>query len=200
MNDVGGTSLHYWAQSWRLNPWDFRVISETTRRYGASRLPKGTTVEDWPFGLDELEPYYDRVEYEVGISGQAGNISGIIDQRGMSSQLTKRTPKWRGPTPLPLPSATSGPKSHNHCAAVLRRRSRHGEVSYVQSERTPRHRIKLTIRRDVLRLLEIPEGRRGPRPPLAVHRPGTETLAVEGLLDFTDLRRGRLDRGNPLVT
>jgi gluconate 2-dehydrogenase alpha chain len=82
MNGVGGTSLHYWAQSWRLNPWDFRVISETTRRYGASRLPKGTTVEDWPFGLDELEPYYDRVEYEVGISGQAGNISGIIDQRG----------------------------------------------------------------------------------------------------------------------
>jgi gluconate 2-dehydrogenase alpha chain len=82
MNGVGGTSLHYWAQSWRLNPWDFRVVSETTRRYGASRLPKGTTVEDWPFGLDELEPHYDKVEYEVGISGQAGNISGAIDQRG----------------------------------------------------------------------------------------------------------------------
>ncbi|MBV9491311.1 MAG: GMC family oxidoreductase, partial [Verrucomicrobia bacterium] len=82
MNGVGGTSLHYWAQSWRLNPWDFRVVSETTRRYGASRLPKGTTVEDWPFGLDELEPYYDKVEHEVGISGQAGNISGVIDQRG----------------------------------------------------------------------------------------------------------------------
>jgi gluconate 2-dehydrogenase alpha chain len=82
MNGVGGTSLHYWAQSWRLNPWDFRVVAETTRRYGASRLPKGTTVEDWPFGLDELEPYYDKVEYEVGISGQAGNVSGNIDQRG----------------------------------------------------------------------------------------------------------------------
>jgi gluconate 2-dehydrogenase alpha chain len=82
MNGVGGTSLHYWAQSWRLNPWDFRVVSETTRRYGASRLPNGTTVEDWPFELDELEPYYDKIEYEVGISGQAGNISGAIDQRG----------------------------------------------------------------------------------------------------------------------
>jgi gluconate 2-dehydrogenase alpha chain len=82
MNGVGGTSLHYWAQSWRLNPWDFRVVSETMRRYGASRFPKGTTVEDWPFGLDELEPYYDKVEYEVGISGQAGNVSGVIDQRG----------------------------------------------------------------------------------------------------------------------
>lgn len=82
MNAVGGTTLHYWAQSWRLNPWDFRVVSETTRRYGASRLPRGTTVEDWPFGYDELEPYYDRIEYEVGISGNAGNVRGEIDPAG----------------------------------------------------------------------------------------------------------------------
>ena len=82
MNAVGGTSLHYWAQSWRLNPWDFKVVSETTRRYGASRIPQGSTVEDWPFGLDELEPYYDKVEHEVGISGKAGNINGKIDPAG----------------------------------------------------------------------------------------------------------------------
>jgi gluconate 2-dehydrogenase alpha chain len=82
MNAVGGTSLHYWAQSWRLNPWDFKVVSETTRRYGASRIPKGSTVEDWPFGLEELESYYDKVEYELGVSGQAGNIQGNIDERG----------------------------------------------------------------------------------------------------------------------
>src|ERR1043166_8722367 len=25
MNAVGGTTLHYWAQSWRLNPWDFQT-------------------------------------------------------------------------------------------------------------------------------------------------------------------------------
>ena len=82
MNAVGGTSLHYWAQHWRLNPWDFKVVSETTRRYGASRVPKGSTVEDWPFGLDELEPYYDKVEYEIGVSGQAGNVKGAVDPRG----------------------------------------------------------------------------------------------------------------------
>jgi gluconate 2-dehydrogenase alpha chain len=82
MNAVGGTTLHYWAQSWRLNPWDFAVVSQTTRRYGASRIPKASTVEDWPFGLDELEPYYDKVEYEIGVSGQAGNIRGRIDRRG----------------------------------------------------------------------------------------------------------------------
>jgi len=82
MNAVGGTSLHYWAQSWRLSPWDFRVVSETTKRYSASRIPKGSTVEDWPFGLEELEPYYDRVERELGVSGKAGNIKGRIDRAG----------------------------------------------------------------------------------------------------------------------
>ena len=81
-NAVGGTTLHYWAQSWRLNPWDFKVVSETKRRYGASRIPAGSTVEDWPFGLDELEPFYDKVEYEIGVSGQAGNVNGKIDPRG----------------------------------------------------------------------------------------------------------------------
>lgn len=82
MNGVGGTTLHYWAQSWRLSPFDFKTVSETIRRYGRSRLPAGSTVEDWPFGYDELEPFYDRIEHEIGVSGQAGNIMGTLDRRG----------------------------------------------------------------------------------------------------------------------
>lgn len=82
MNAVGGTTLHYWAQSWRLNPWDFKTVSETTRRYGASRIPVDSTVEDWPFGYEELEHYYDIVERALGVSGQAGNVNGVIDERG----------------------------------------------------------------------------------------------------------------------
>ncbi len=82
MNAVGGTSMHYWAQSWRLNPWDFKVASETTKRYGKARIPQGSTVEDWPFGLEELEPFYEKVEYEVGVSGKAGNLQGRIDPAG----------------------------------------------------------------------------------------------------------------------
>jgi gluconate 2-dehydrogenase alpha chain len=113
MNGVGGTSLHYWAQSWRLNPWDFRVVSETTRRYGASRLPNGTTVEDWPFELDELEPHYDKIEYEVGISGQAGNISGAIDQRGNVFE----GPRKRG---YPMPPLRSTGFTERMTAAALR--------------------------------------------------------------------------------
>jgi gluconate 2-dehydrogenase alpha chain len=91
-NAVGGTTLHYWAQSWRLNPWDFKVVSETKRRYGALRIPAGSTVEDWPFGLEELEPYYDKVEYEIGVSGQAGNINGKIDARGNRFEGARKRP------------------------------------------------------------------------------------------------------------
>src|SRR5262249_42991259 len=73
---VGGTTMHYMAQAWRLNPWDFKVISETRRRYGASRIPVGSTLEDWPLAYEDLEPFYDKVEYALGISGRAGNIKG----------------------------------------------------------------------------------------------------------------------------
>src|SRR5579871_5399242 len=79
MNAVGGTSIHYWAQSWRLKPWDFQTRSESIRRYGAGSIPQGSTLEDWPISYDELEPYYDTIEWEVGVSGKASNIQGKID-------------------------------------------------------------------------------------------------------------------------
>ena len=102
MNAVGGTSVHYWGQSWRLNPWDFRLVSETTRRYGRSRIPAGSTVEDWPFGYDELEPFYDRVEREIGVSGKAGNLRGDIDPGGnrfegpRQREFPMRPLRWTG--------------------------------------------------------------------------------------------------------
>src|ERR1700691_1055733 len=82
MNAVGGTSIHYWAQSWRLKPWDFKTRSESIRRYGPGSIPKGSTLQDWPISYDELEPYYDTIEWEVGVSGKAGNIQGKIDPAG----------------------------------------------------------------------------------------------------------------------
>ncbi len=82
MNGVGGTSLHYWAQSWRLNPWDFQVVSRTIDRYGHGRIPEDSTVQDWPLTYDELEPFYDLVEYALGVSGYAGNIGGVLQPNG----------------------------------------------------------------------------------------------------------------------
>ena len=82
MNGVGGTSLHYWGQSWRLTEWDFKLRSESIRRYGASAIPAGSTVEDWPVTYQQLEPYYDKVEYAIGVAGKAGNIRGTLDRAG----------------------------------------------------------------------------------------------------------------------
>ncbi len=82
MNAIGGTSVHYWAQSWRLKAWDFKTRTEVMRRYGASAIPKGSTLEDWPLTYDDLAPYYDIIENEVGVSGKAGNIRGKIDPMG----------------------------------------------------------------------------------------------------------------------
>ena len=59
---VGGGTLSYGAQAWRYMPQDFRMRST----YGA---PAGSSLEDWPIGYDDLEPYYDKAEYEIGISG-----------------------------------------------------------------------------------------------------------------------------------
>ena len=48
----------------------------------AERDPETSTSIDWPYDYAELEPYYDKHEYFVGISGQHGNLNGTIDQRG----------------------------------------------------------------------------------------------------------------------
>ena len=40
MNAVGGTSIHYYANSWRFHPWDFKARSESIRRYGAGSIPR----------------------------------------------------------------------------------------------------------------------------------------------------------------
>ncbi len=82
MNAVGGTSVHYWAQSWRLNPWDFKARSRIAKRYGENAIPSGSTLEDWPLSYQDLEPYYEKVEKEIGVSGKAGNIGGVIDRHG----------------------------------------------------------------------------------------------------------------------
>jgi choline dehydrogenase-like flavoprotein len=43
---------------------------------GASAIPENTSLVDWPLSYADLEPYYDRAEYELGVSGKAGNLQG----------------------------------------------------------------------------------------------------------------------------
>ena len=75
-NQAGGGTVHYGAVSWRLHEDDFRARSHTIERYGASAIPADSSLADWPLSYAELEPFYDRAEYELGVSGKAGNLQG----------------------------------------------------------------------------------------------------------------------------
>jgi gluconate 2-dehydrogenase alpha chain len=75
-NQVGGGTVHYGAVSWRFHEDDFRARSRTIERYGISAIPEGASLADWPLTYADLEPYYDRAEYELGVSGKAGNLQG----------------------------------------------------------------------------------------------------------------------------
>jgi gluconate 2-dehydrogenase alpha chain len=73
---AGGGTVHYGSVSWRMHEDDFRVRTKTIERYGASAIPSDSSLIDWPVSYDELEPFYDKAEYELGVSGKAGNLQG----------------------------------------------------------------------------------------------------------------------------
>ncbi len=62
---VGGSSVHFTGNFWRFRPIDFNersVIGPIS----------GTGLADWPITYEELEPYYTRVEWDIGVSGAPG--------------------------------------------------------------------------------------------------------------------------------
>jgi gluconate 2-dehydrogenase alpha chain len=75
-NEAGGGTVHYGSLSWRMHEDDFRVRTKTIERYGASAVPSDSSLVDWPVSYAELEPFYDKAEYELGVSGKAGNLQG----------------------------------------------------------------------------------------------------------------------------
>jgi choline dehydrogenase-like flavoprotein len=85
---VGGSTLHYTANYWRFHEIDFR------ERSVLGEIP-GTGFADWPISYAELEPYYTRVDWEVGVSGLAG-------------VCPFEPPRTRGYPMPPLPVKSSG--------------------------------------------------------------------------------------------
>ena len=83
---VGGSSVHFAANYWRLRPRDFKERS-------VLGPISGTGFDDWPITYEELEPYYTMVEWEIGVSGASGPFD----------------PPRSKPYPLPpLPNKSSG--------------------------------------------------------------------------------------------
>jgi choline dehydrogenase-like flavoprotein len=59
---VGSGTVSYGAMAWRFDPKDFRMRST----YGAV---EGSTLEDWPVSYADLEPFYEKAEWEIGVAG-----------------------------------------------------------------------------------------------------------------------------------
>lgn len=108
-NCVGGSSNFMSGFFHRLKPVDFKLKST----FGPI---DGADVADWPIDYQDLAPYYDKVEHEVGVSGRVLDhphaeprsldvfpypplaehpIAGLIDQAG----------KQLGLQPFPTPRA-----------------------------------------------------------------------------------------------
>ncbi len=106
---VGGASNLMSGFFHRLKPQDFRLLSE----FGPV---DGANVADWPISYDDLEPFYDRVERVVGVSGRAVQ-HGLADRRSSAdfpypplvehplAQWFDRTCVERGLDPIPVPRA-----------------------------------------------------------------------------------------------
>ena len=56
---TGGSALHHYACWLRMHPEDFQMRSN----FGAGL--------DWPISYDTLRPFYDRIQKDVGVSGDA---------------------------------------------------------------------------------------------------------------------------------
>jgi len=121
---TGGGTLIWGGAAFRFREADFRMRSTIIERFSEKALPEGTTVVDWPIDYKTLEPYYDRVEWELGVSGKAGNINNqIVDggnpfeaprsrdypmppiQRSAADRLFVEAAKRLGFHPFPTPTA-----------------------------------------------------------------------------------------------
>ncbi|MDH5323090.1 MAG: GMC family oxidoreductase [Gammaproteobacteria bacterium] len=62
---VGGSSVHFTANFWRFRELDFKERS-------LLGPIAGTNFADWPISYADLEPYYTKVDWEIGVSGAPG--------------------------------------------------------------------------------------------------------------------------------
>lgn len=101
---IGGGTIHWACWSWRQLPIEFRMRTEVLSQLGENALPDGSSIVDWPLTYQDLEPYYDRTEYVMGVSGKAGNINGRMQDGGNPFE----GPRQRDyPLPPLRPSAAS---------------------------------------------------------------------------------------------
>lgn len=122
---VGGSNAHFTGNFWQLRPIDFNEASV----HGA--VP-GTGQVDWPITYDELEPYYTKAEWELGVSGEPGPFDPARSRPypmpplpvKSSGVLLERGARALGLHPQPSPMAINsqfynGRPACQHCGFCL---------------------------------------------------------------------------------
>jgi len=110
---VGGGTSHMGAYLYRFHPDDFRMRS----RFGGGNFGDSLLEElvDWPFGYEDLEPFYTLAEQQVGVSGLAdsnphegprsqGYPLPPLDSHPIAARLETAI-RARGGHPFPTPRA-----------------------------------------------------------------------------------------------
>jgi choline dehydrogenase-like flavoprotein len=118
---VGGGTVHFTANYWRFHEIDF---IERSKRGAVA----GAALADWPITYADLEPYYTKVEWEIGVSGQAG-VSPFDPPRSKpyplpplpiksTGALLERGARKLGWHPFPAPIAILSQNYRNRAGCV----------------------------------------------------------------------------------
>ncbi|HIS29142.1 MAG TPA: GMC family oxidoreductase [Candidatus Avamphibacillus intestinigallinarum] len=70
---LGGAGVHWNGQVFRFLPYDFEIKSQTEKKYGKDKLSSDYLIQDWGITYDELEPYFDKFDKVIGLSGEDNN-------------------------------------------------------------------------------------------------------------------------------
>lgn len=121
---VGSGTVTYGAMGWRFMPEDFQLKTI----YGEI---EGSTLADWPISYDDLEPYYTKAEWEIGVSGDdtnpfAGKRSKPYPmpafEQNKEGKLLFETCKRMGLHPFPIPMLRNS-IAYNGRSACIRNRT-----------------------------------------------------------------------------
>jgi choline dehydrogenase-like flavoprotein len=95
---VGSGTRVYGAQAWRFMPQDFHMST----LYG---VPENSSLADWPISYNDLAPYYEQAEWEIGVCGHHTAMTHL--------------PDFRRPYPMPpLPVNRQGKALRQGAAAL----------------------------------------------------------------------------------
>ena len=190
---VGGGSVHFTANYWRFHESDFEERSQ----FGD--VP-GAALADWPIKYADLEPYYTKAEYDLGISG-LGGANPFEAPRSKpyplppmpvksSGVLFERATKKLGLHPYPAPMAILSQPYQGRAACV-----HCGFCEYFGCEM----RAKSSTLVSVIPIAEKTGSARSVRIPMCARSKPMRTAALTGAVYFDANRREIFQRAKAVV-